>query len=586
MKRVYLFLIVSLLTSVLLAQEPVWLDPVSRANNWPEEQFLIAFGTEVLGKDQSESEAQSKLYEIVKSQISDAILVSINAQTSLNITVENAATDEKLERKSASSSEVELVGLKLDSYFNKRKKSLYAFGYVSIKELSDYHRKNIMDKSTQVDQNLKQAASSSNKSEKIKLYVANKLLLDDIQKSARLLTALSEPHGADITSLQRTATQNEELLDGLFRTGQITLDHLVVRISGELLNALPKGSNISVTSQSISYASSEVKSAFSEALQKQLSTSVGESSKVTISGGSTGSLSGTFVQNESETVFNITLTDQDAVVAATEVAVTTSVIDTKGLQLLPPNFSYIPNLSSVAIVGPKSFTIKPSEYTSKPIVLTYSLNSSPVPNLSVLISIDNEGKSKKYAATSDADGKVTFNLDESMVTPGTEYLLNAEIDLEKFLSIENGNEFLKYIRNNQRIPSHDLALTVNSPTVFISSSEVGINGPLSVKVLEPAVKSGLAELRYAFTEDQSTADFELTIEAQARKGQAGDIATLTFVDATIALVNRVNGKEIYKNSFFNIKGIGANFDVAQSSAFQKTRNEMVDDITYELEYNR
>jgi hypothetical protein len=586
MKRVFLFCITCSLVLNLMAQEPVWLDPVTRASNWPEDQYLTAFGTEVLSKNQSESEAQSKLYEIVKSQISDAILVSINAQTSLNITVENAATDEKLERKSASSSEVELVGLKLDSYFNKRKKSLFAFGYVSIKELSDYHRKNIIDKNLQVDQNLKQAAASANKSEKIKLYVANKSLLDDIQKSARLLTALSEPHGADIYALQQKASRNGELLDGLFKDGTITLDHLVVRITEELLNKLPKGSGINVTSQSIGYGSSEVRSAFTEALQKQLSTSLGGSSKVTFSGSASGSLSGSFLQNESQTIFSISLTDQDEIVAATEVAVTTSVIETKGLQLLPPNFGYIQDLSSITPKGPASFAIKPSEYTSKPIEFTYSLNGSPVPNLAILIAIENEGKSKKYGATTDAGGMVTFNLDESMVTPGTEYLFKAEIDLEKFLSIEKGNEFLEFIRDNQRLPNYDLALTVNSPTVFISSNEVGINGPLSVKVLEPAVKSGLSELRYAFTEDQNNADYELTIEAQARKGQTGDIATLTFVDATIALVNKGNGKEIYKNSFFNIKGVGANFEVAQSSAFQKARNEMVDDITYELEYNR
>ncbi|MFT7020382.1 MAG: ABC-type uncharacterized transport system auxiliary subunit, partial [Cyclobacteriaceae bacterium] len=82
------------------------------------------------------------------------------------------------------------------------------------------------------------------------------------------------------------------------------------------------------------------------------------------------------------------------------------------------------------------------------------------------------------------------------------------------------------------------------------------------------------------------ADYKLTIEAVARKGQIGDLATLTYVDATVSLINQETGKEIYKNSFFNIKGIGASHNDAQSKAYQKARNQIVDDITYELEYNR
>jgi hypothetical protein len=585
--KLHLFFVIMLTASAtLLAQEPTWLDPEARFSNWPEDQYLTAFATEVLSKNQSETEAQSKLYEVVKSQISDAILVSINAQTSLNITVENADTDEKLERRSSSSSEVELVGLKLDSYFNKRKKSLFVFGYVSLDDLAQYHRKNILDKSQQIDQNLIQASQTAQKSEKIKLYVDNKRLLSDVQKSVRLLTALSEQHGADVSQLQQKAAENNELLELQFHSGQVTIGHLITRINGELLNAIPKGTNIAVQAGNLSYSSSEQSSEFSEALLGQLSTTLAESPKISLSNASTDKIEGTFIQNESETTFNMYITKGSEAISTMTFNVNSSSINTKGMKLLPPNFEMIPDLASISIDGPKKFTIKPSEYTTQPIQLTYSIDGQPLTNLAVIFTLENDGKSKSYEAVSNAEGIVSFNLDEGKVIPGTDYLVDVSIDLPSFLSLDVDNAFLEYILDNQRIPNHTISLGVSSPTVYISSSEIGINGPLTVKVLEPAVKSGLANLRFAFITDQSAADYVLAIEANARKGQAGEIATLTFVDATISLVNRQTGKEIYKNSFFNIKGIGANFDVAQSSAFEKARTQMVDDITYELEYNR
>lgn len=587
MKKIASLIWILLINFHLMAQEPEWLDPVSRANQFPQEKYLTAFGTEVLSKNQSETEAQSKLYEVIKSQISDAILVSINAQTTLNITVENAATDQKMERQSASSSEVELVGLKLDSYFDKRKKSLHAFGYVSIDELAAYHRKNIMEKDMQVTQNLQNAASSTQKSEKIQLYVLNKSLLSGIQKSARLLTALSLSHGADIATLQTTANKNNQLLDQLFHQGTVTVDHLAIRLAGELLNSIPNGSNLPLKSQSINYSNSGVNSELSRSLQQQLGTLLGSSQKITLNGNAAGKISGSFILNDRESTFSATITDENGrIISATEFAVQTDLIDTKGQKLLPPNFEYIPDLSAITIAAPESFSIKPSEYTNKALTFVYALKGQPISNLPVNIQLENDGKKSNFQSLTDPSGSAIFNLDESKVVPGTEYLVTATIDLASFLAVEKTNPFIQYIYNNQRIPTHDLALSVLSPLVYLSSTEQGINGPLNVKVLEPAVKAGMASLRYAFTESSEQADYLLNIEAQARQGQAGEIATLTFVDATISLVNRLTGKEIYKNSFFNIKGLGANFDVAQANAFQKTKTQMVDDITYELEYKR
>jgi hypothetical protein len=585
MKRFILLLFVSTVTISLKAQEPAWLDPVSRATKWPEEKFLTAFATEVVDKKQSETDALQQLNEVIKGQLSDAILVSINAQTEMNITVDNAATDQKLERRSASASDVDLVGLQLDSYFDKRKRSLYAFGYVSIDELAKYNRDIIFKNDNQISQNNNRFNASSNKTEKIDLTIEK--LLSEIQRSVRLLTALGLSHGSDVSSLQKTANENQQRLDGLFKSRPVLLEHISQRLTNELLLSIPTGSQSDLKEGRIPYNTSEVSSEFSNALAKQLKNKLSEDSRLTFSATGKGEMNGSFLQNETETTFNAQLTNSKSqVIAVSEFAVATAAIETKGLALLPPNFEMIPNLETIQINAPQKFSIKPSEYVAKPIIIDCSLNGQPVTNLNLSIALELDGKKNTYPVVTDENGKVAFNLDESMVLAGENYLARIALNLVDYLSISKGNEYLKYIRSNQTLPEKAIDLEVLAPTVYIESKEEGINGILNVKVLEPAVKGGLSELRYAFTDDLASADYKLTIEALARKGQAGDIATLTFVDATISLVNRVNGKEIYKNSFFNVKGVGANFDVAQANAFQKAKSQLVDDITYELEYNR
>ncbi|UXP33867.1 hypothetical protein N6H18_07900 [Reichenbachiella agarivorans] len=587
MKKITLLFLSICLFFQTWAQEPAWMDPISRASQWQESAFLTAFATEIIPKNQSQSDAQSKLYQMIKSQLSDAILVSINSKTELNVTVENTATDERLKQRSTSVSDVDLVGLKLDNYYDKRKNSLYVFGYVSIDELTQYNRNIISKNTTQINQNNERYASIQNKSDQIRLLIGNKQLLEGIQKSVRILNALSKPHGADINRLQITATENSRRLAELFTQGNVSMTDIVTRLHGELLLTLPTGDLSPISDSKFGYGSSEVSSAFSVVLYNELKNTLSSDNRLTFSPDGKGKLIGSFFQNATETIFTASITaPNNDIISATTFPVATQIIQTQGLALLPPNFNFIPRISRMTLSAPKTFTIKPSEFVNRPLLISCILDGSAMDNVPLDLALEKDGKSKNYSLITSDKGIATFNLDKSMVVPGQSYLVKINLNLEKYLSLSPKSSFLQDIKANQTIPETSTEVIINSPTVYIQSKEEGISSPLSIKVIEPAVKSGLAELHYAFVNDGTTADYELIIEAAARKGQTGEIATLAYVDATVSLVDKQSGKEVYKNSFFDIKGIGANHDDAQAKAFQKAKSQIADDITYNLEYKR
>ncbi|SHK38651.1 hypothetical protein SAMN04488028_104370 [Reichenbachiella agariperforans] len=587
MKQTILLLLATCTFATTWAQEPVWMDPISRASQWQESIYLTAFATEEIPKNGSQSDAQEKLYQMIKSQLSDGILVSINTKTELNISIENTATDERLQQRSTSVSDMDLVGLKLDNYYDKRKKSLYAFGYVSIDELTQYNKGIISKNSLQIQQNNQQYTSTSQKPEKIRLLINNKQLLESIQKSINVLNALSKPHGADIHQLKITASDNSQKLDQLFGSGTVTATDIVTRLHGELLLHLPTGSLPLVRASKFSYSSSTITSPYSDALNHQLKNALSEDKRITFSPEGKGQLVGRFFQNSTQTVFSATISapNQD-IISTTTFAVATDLIDTQGLALLPTHFEVIPNLSNIQLSAPKRLAIKPAEYVSHPLTVSCSLDGKLMPNVPIDIILEKSGKQKIYQITTSSMGQAHFNLDNSMVVPGETYLAKIALNLGQYLSLSPQNSFLKEVQSNQKTPETSTELVIKSPTVYVQSSEVGISSPLRIKVIEPAIKSGLSDLHYSFVNDDASSDYDLIIEAIARKGQTGEIATLAYIDATVSLIDKLTGKEIYKNSFFDIKGIGATHDDAQAKAFQRAKTQIVDDITYNLEYKR
>ncbi|PIB34050.1 hypothetical protein BFP72_00695 [Reichenbachiella sp. 5M10] len=577
----------SVMTFMTLGQAPAWMDPATRMSQWPDDQYLSVMVSETVGKKDNQTQIQTQMYQLVKSQLSDAILVSINAETHLNISVKNAETDQLWEQRSRSASDVELVGLKQESYYDKRQKSLFVFGYVSIEELSNYHRAIIQKNINEIMEGQEQVVRVQSKSQRIEWLSQTQSALSAIEKSVQVLTALSQPHGADLSFLRQVARDSQKELNDLFHSGRVSLEDIKTRLATELLMKLPNGTVEPARLESMYYSQTTVGSEFSSSLFAQLGEVLGDDPRITLSTTGKARIVGVYSMTEEEVMFQAAVINgREAVLSSSSFSVGTSVIDRQGLKLLPTHFEFISKLPEMVVEAPAEFHVKPNEFVSRPIMVRCVLGGRSVSNMPFRVRLDHNGKSKYYGVLSSDDGVAAFYLTTDMVSPGADYRLDFSLDLARYLSVSEDTPLLSAIRNQDGLSEGHTELTVLSPTIFVRSSEEGIEEPLRIKVIEPALKSGLAQLRYAFVEERVSSDYELVVEAFARKGQTGDIATLAYVDATVSLIDLDTQKEIYKNSFYDIKGIGANFDDAQAKAFQKAKSQIVDDLTYELEYNR
>jgi hypothetical protein len=130
-----------------------------------------------------------------------------------------------------------------------------------------------------------------------------------------------------------------------------------------------------------------------------------------------------------------------------------------------------------------------------------------------------------------------------------------------------------------------MKLKVLSPTVYVNSSEMSLGQPLGIPILEPSVKNAFTELDYEFVDTETEADLILTIVAATRSAQQSGNFRTSYLDATISLIDRKSDNEVYKKSLSSIKGTAASFELGSIKAYEKARDNFLDDLVYELRYN-
>lgn len=136
------------------------------------------------------------------------------------------------------------------------------------------------------------------------------------------------------------------------------------------------------------------------------------------------------------------------------------------------------------------------------------------------------------------------------------------------------SKLIQNIVDNFTIPSTKFVLDISGLTAYLDVSEKPIEGTASVLYIEPKLKNALTTYGFDFTKDISKADLMIKLAAAARKGTVMHDLYVAWVDMNLSIVDLSSGKEIYKNSFSNIKGINLDYAKASVKAFENAAKEV------------
>ncbi|MGL1886025.1 MAG: DUF4384 domain-containing protein [Reichenbachiella sp.] len=126
-------------TQLAWSQAPGWTTYAYRTVNYPESDYLVGFMSERNLTEEPEDEMVERLTSYCKDQLAENIIVDIKSISTLNINTVDADTHEEFKRNSTSVSNATIAGLKTENYYDKRKKTAYAFAYAKRSDVINYY---------------------------------------------------------------------------------------------------------------------------------------------------------------------------------------------------------------------------------------------------------------------------------------------------------------------------------------------------------------------------------------------------------------------------------------------------------------
>jgi hypothetical protein len=161
-------------------------------------------------------------------------------------------------------------------------------------------------------------------------------------------------------------------------------------------------------------------------------------------------------------------------------------------------------------------------------------------------------------------------------------IVEAKIFLAGMVSADSSSVILSAVLNSLSVPSTRMVLTVTGLEVYVDADESQFGVRMKQPRIEPAIKNKLVEKGFAFTNDMANATVVINIKADSRRGSETMGLCVSYVDATVSVLDMRSGEEIYKNSMNNVKGISDTYEKGAFKAFDEAAKNVVDGLVPKL----
>lgn len=196
MRKITLLLLTcfTLTTHIVLSQAPPWTNYVHRKATFPEDEYLVGFMSENNLDEEPIDQLIDRLQGYSKDQLVESILVDVKSISTLNIHNVNANTHEEFKRNSTSVSTASIAGLKMETFYDKKKKIGYAFAYAKKQDVINHYRSELSRNYDQIAtqfsmvQNL---ISSGDSKKALKSLLEMQTSLKNIEQDMTLLITLT-----------------------------------------------------------------------------------------------------------------------------------------------------------------------------------------------------------------------------------------------------------------------------------------------------------------------------------------------------------------------------------------------------------
>ena len=266
--RFTLLLVLTLLQAH--AQAPSWIDFDSRKQLFPQSVFLTGFASAKYDKEKPKDELLNDLTGYAKSELVEGITVTVYSKSILHTQEKSKTVSQNYTQTTASFSNAELPGLKIETWDDKKDKQLYAFACVRTNDLLEYHQVKLKEKREKVISNLQEGDQlrKTRKNKAALQYFQDCLpLLAELDASFSIIQALTKQ--AQQADIQQLSVQVRRGLEELSHIAAITPTEAAEIMADEIATKI-KGQKLKLQLLPFTYQDSKMAGEFSSSLHEAL----------------------------------------------------------------------------------------------------------------------------------------------------------------------------------------------------------------------------------------------------------------------------------------------------------------------------
>ncbi len=552
---------------------PDWVSEEYRKNYYPQASYITGYGEQWdISKKNAES-TMNHLANLAKSDLIESVKVSIKSVSTSQLADYNGEITDFFKNKTESSSELNIVGLRTEKFYDKKNKKAFAFVYANKSEVARYYSDVIMKSRSKIEQGIAQSKELRN-SDLINSFnsLSDKMhLFGVIEDAQTVLLALGANTSIFLQKQEVNILKTDffKEVTSVKKDSQITIQILSSFMCKEIIQKANVQNTLTVSE--FSFEETGMTSEFSHQLKSASEQTFIQTSKYTPADDGNFRLEGTYWLNDTYVELKARLRDvkNKKTIAFSNTYILRSALEKNHSNYIPKDIEKLKMLPHLEFVklndnlkGKAGFGI------STELKVKVKYKGVARENVPVVFYNNNDEVVYCENVLSDKYGIARCKVN-TISGKYKNQLIKASVDLNNFVSISEGNEYFKKTMGNKEIPFTSIRVMVVPSTVSVEASEYRFGIRSNVKLVEPEIKEVLSGAGFKFVTNQNSADYVIHIRATSRKGANLDGLHFAFVDVTISVYSNSEGKEIFKDSLVNFKGAGGSFDQAASKAFYK-----------------
>lgn len=584
----------------LVAQAPNWVNASQRELLYPENQYFVKHYSDVNNNKESEGQFLDKLLNAARTELVNSIYSTVQSNTELNIEStnnnQNIETTERLSSISNVYSKITLVGLKSEKYYDKKSKSGHALVYADKSNLIRFYQESRSKTQNAINQNIQEAqsyVSQDNKKEAFKAYYACLQLFKDHQEIEQILLALN-PSGfsSEASNLNRAKTTVNTGIHAIKSSPSLNLDEASFLLVFESLARLDSTFQ-QVNVYRFTYRDTQMLSDFSPQLKTQVEKNISENTRFnykSISPNAESFTSKDFPLIEGQfqedgqfvrIISTIAKNTSGEVLSKSEVRLPYSWFQNNQVKYIPASLEKINLLKKLKLeaLNPK-YEVKINQLAKTPLRVSAYYDEQgqkrPVSNLPLQLTLL---ANEQVLAKNNTNDLGFGDLFIKNIGPSNNVqVAKVELDVAKYLSLKTSDEYYQKLLKENLIPNARFFLRITGSTAYIESNESNLGVKSDIPQVSSKLKEKLSEYAFNFTPDYTGADFYISIKAQTRQGNIVSGLHFSYADVSVSITDLQTGKELYKDSFSNIKGGGNSFALASRKALDKAAEKVIEAV--------